>query len=87
MGRRNFLAYAVGMIAAPLVAQRAIMEGNRAVTCDTRVVKCPNNHETCAVVDAPLAVGNDRDDYPEVMQLQKFHVLRCDVCHVLFTRE
>jgi len=87
IGRRSFLSYAVGMVGSAAVAQQAIMEGKKAVVCDSEAVKCPLGHDSCRVIDAPLAVGNDKYDYPEVSQLHTYHVLRCDVCKVLFTRE
>lgn len=84
MTRRSFLAYGVGMASA---AQNAILEKGKAVVCDGDSVKCPNGHDTCQVINAPIAVGNDSYEYPEVAQLRNYHVLRCDVCKVLFTRE
>lgn len=95
--RRAFLACFLGfpvagqlvawLCALPGQAQQAIMEKGKAVVCDREAVKCPNGHDTCAVIDAPIAIGNDSYQYPDVKQLRDYHVLRCDVCKVLFTRE
>lgn len=87
MTRRSFLAYGVGMAGSATFAQQAIMEGKKAVVCDSDSVKCPLGHDSCRVIDAPLAIGNDSYQYPDVKQLRDYHVLRCDVCKVLFTRE
>lgn len=84
MIRRSFLAYGVGMIG---LAQQAVMEKGKAVVCEGDSVKCPNGHDTCRVIDAPIVIGNDSYQYPDVRQLRDYHVLRCDVCKVLFTRE
>lgn len=85
MKRRNFLTAI--LFSAPLFAQTAIMQGDKAVTCENGTITCPNGHKTCRKIDAPLAIGNDSYQNPECQQLREFHVLRCDVCHVLFTRE
>jgi hypothetical protein len=74
-------------IGASAQDKNAIIEKGNAVVCHTDVVKCPLGHDSCTVINAPLAVGNDSYQNPEVGQLTAFHVLRCDVCHVLFTRE
>jgi hypothetical protein len=87
LGRRSFLAGAVGMMAGSTVAQQAIMEGKKAVVCDSEPIKCPLGHDTCRVINAPMAVGNDSYQSPEAVPLPAFHFLRCDTCHVLFTRE
>jgi hypothetical protein len=84
--RRTFLSYGAGMVAAPISAQQAIMEGKKAVVCSDGVVRCPQNHETCRTIDLPLAVGNDSLDYPEVYQLRSKRVLCCDVCGCLFVK-
>jgi|HubBroStandDraft_4_1064222.scaffolds.fasta_scaffold03927_7 hypothetical protein len=90
MNRRKImqlLAVAAFGQAAAFGQKEAIMEGKQAVVCDSKPLKCPNGHDTCAAIDLPIAVGNDRYDYPEVSQIRAYHLLRCDVCHVLFTRE
>jgi hypothetical protein len=90
VNRRNFfsrLSLAFGVIAGTVVAQKAVIEKGKAVVCESDSLKCPNGHDTCPSIDAPLAVGNDSYQNPEVAQLRNYHVLRCDVCHVLFTRE
>lgn len=86
MIRRKFLALLAGLVPAPLL-QQAIMEGRKAVVCDDGPFKCPLGHDTCATIDKPIAVGNDSIDYPEVAQLRNYDVIRCDVCHVVFTRQ
>ena len=68
-------------------AQEAVMQGDKAIACENGTVTCPNGHKTCRKIDAPLAIGNDSYQNPECVQLREFHLLRCDVCHVLFTRE
>jgi hypothetical protein len=47
MSRRGFLAYGVGMLAAMSVAmaQQAVLEKGKAVSCDSNPVKCPNGHD------------------------------------------
>lgn len=83
-GRRSFLAQVFAFLPA---AQQAIMQGSKAVVCKGDAVTCPNGHKTCPRIDAPVVVGNDSYQYPDVGQLRDYHLLRCDVCHVLFTRE
>ena len=85
--RRSFLAWAFGLLGASAVAQKAIMKEGQAVVCESESIKCPNGHATCRIINAPLVVGNDRRDYPDMGQLYEYHVLRCDTCRVLFTRE
>lgn len=87
--RRSFLAYAVGMLAAmPVLAQKkAIVENGKAVVCDSDSIICPNGHQTCLSIDAPVVVGNGSYQNPDVGQLNSFHMERCEVCHVLFTKE
>jgi hypothetical protein len=90
MNRRGFTRLFAGffsLVAMALGQKEAIMEGKQAVVCESKPLKCPNGHDTCAAIDMPIAIGNDRYDYPEVSQLRAYHMLRCDVCHVLFTRE
>lgn len=88
LGRRSFLAYAVGMMAGPLLAQRAELQNGKAIVCDDEVLTCPNQHKTCRNIDAPLVVGSDRNlDSPDIAELHNYHLERCNVCHVLFTRE
>jgi hypothetical protein len=90
IGRRTFLWYGSGMMAAAVSAaaqQKAILEKGQAVVCDSEAVKCPLGHDTCKSINAPLAVGNDSYQNPDVEQLPNFHMMRCEVCHILFTRE
>ena len=86
-GRRRFLTHLLAFIPAAAAAQQAIMQGSKAVVCDGDAVTCPNGHKTCRKIDAPIAIGNDSYQNPECVQLRDYHLLRCDVCHVLFTRE
>lgn len=74
-------------VAAPVIAQNTVMEKGKAITCDSDVLTCPLGHKTCATIDAHLAIGNDNRNYPEVNALFDYRQVRCDVCHVLFTRE
>jgi len=86
--RRSFLAYAVGMLAAiPALAQKTVIEKGRAVVCDGEAVTCPLGHKTCDTINAHLAIGNENRNYPETAVLFDYRMIRCDVCHVLFTRE
>ena len=87
MTRRSLLSALSALIPASLLGQKAIMQNGQAVFCTENAVKCPNGHTTCKVINAPLVVGNDNQSYPDSAQLFSYHVLRCDVCHVLFTRE
>ena len=84
--RRALVGFLFGL-SGIAVAQKAIMEGKKAVVCDGEAVKCPLQHETCRVIDAPLVVGNDRRDYPENSQLFDYRVLVCDQCGILFTQK
>lgn len=86
--RRSFLAYGAGMIAVPALAQKAYVKPDgQGVVCQENTVKCPNGHQTCKIINLPLAVGNDSYEYPDIQQLRSYHVLRCDTCRVLFTAE
>jgi len=94
MGRRTFLGYVsgmVGILTGPAIAQKAIMQGNTAVVCSADSgdpLTCPVcKKQTCRTINKPIAIGNDSYEYPDVAQLQAFHVIRCDSCHALFTRE
>lgn len=85
--RRSFLSYAVGMLASIAGAQKTVMEKGQAVVCDGTTLKCPNGHMTCPTINATMAIGNDNRNYPETAVLFDYHIVRCDVCHVLFTKE
>lgn len=85
--RRNFLFRFLAAVSATAFAQTAVMQKGKAVVCENESVKCPNGHETCKTIDAPLAIGNDNYQNPDCVPLRAYHLLRCDVCHVLFTRE
>jgi len=88
--RRSFLSALVAvLVPASVIAQsgNAIVEKGKAVVCNDYPIKCPNGHDTCRSIDATLVVGNDSRDYPNTAQLFDFHLERCEVCHVLFTRE
>lgn len=85
-GRRSFLSFAVGMLSIP--AQRAIIEKGKAVICESDSLICPVCKEkTCPKIDAPIVVGSGSYQNPDVQALNDFHVIRCDNCHALFTRE
>ena len=63
----------------------AVMEKGKAVVCETSgTAKCPNGHDTCRSIDAPLVIGSGTRDYPDWAQLPDKHIIECDVCHVLF---
>lgn len=84
--RKSFLAYAVGMLTAPLLQKESVMEGNKAVVCDNGSTKCPLGHATCREIDMPLAVGNDNYQYPDCTQIREYHVYCCDQCGILFSK-
>ena len=89
MKRRSFLSYAVGMLSAVgLAAQQSgtgLIEKGKAVVCPTQgTIKCPNGHETCRTIDAPIIIGNDNSSYPDWAQVVSKHMIECDICHVLF---
>jgi hypothetical protein len=89
-GRRSFLAYGVGMLASVSAAfgQRAILENGQAVVCKDDSLICPLcKKPTCPKINAPLMIGNDNREYPDSSQLFDFHIIRCDNCRGLFTRE
>lgn len=86
--RRSFGGILFGWVAAAAVAQKpTVMEKGKAVACENDATECPNGHKTCTTINAPIVVGNDSYQNPDVGQLRDFHVMRCDICHVLFTRE
>jgi hypothetical protein len=88
LSRRAFFSNL--LLGIPVIAfgQEAVMEGGKAIVCDSGTATCPNGHKTCRKIDTPIVVGNDNRDYPDIKgQLFDYHMLRCDVCHVLFTRE
>jgi hypothetical protein len=88
MNRRSILGWIFGLLGGSAVAQqKAVLEKGRAVVCDNEPVKCPMGHDSCRVINAPVVVGNDSYQNPDVGQLRDFHLLRCDQCHVLFTLE
>ncbi|HVN19415.1 MAG TPA: hypothetical protein VMU05_11595 [Dongiaceae bacterium] len=88
MNRRRFLSRAIAMVATPVAAQKAILEKGQAKICDDNgSFTCPNGHKTCASINAPPAVGSDAYQIEDVAALKSFHMMRCEVCHVLFTRE
>lgn len=61
----------------------------KAVVCDGEAVKCPFGHDTCREIDAPVAIGNDSYQNPEVGQLRSYRLLFCEWpgCGVLFARK
>lgn len=87
LSRRTFFSGLLVGIPILALAQRAIIEGKEAVVCESDSVKCPNGHASCKSINAPIVVGNDNREYPDTAQLFGFHLMRCDVCKVLFTRE
>lgn len=86
--RRSFFSFALGLLAAPLLAQHADLQNGKAINCEEEVLTCPNGHKTCRNIDAPIVVGSDRNvDNPDFAELRNYHLERCNQCHVLFTRE
>jgi hypothetical protein len=69
------------------VAQKVAMEKGQAVICDGTTLACPNGHTTCPTINATMAIGNENRSYPETQVLFDYRIVRCDQCHVLFTRE
>jgi hypothetical protein len=51
---------------------------------NTSTVKCPQGHETCRNINAPLVVGNGDYNYPNWAQLTTYKLLWCDTCGALF---
>lgn len=87
MKRRSFIGWLLSGVGVA-VAQRGITEKGQAVICDSDSVKCPLcKSQTCKTINAPIVVGNDNRNYPDQSQLFSFHVVRCDICKVLFTLE
>ena len=95
--RRSFLSYAVGMLAAVGVTsaqeetghEKAILQKDgRAVVCPDDSILCPVcKTKTCSTINATMVIGNENRSYPESSVLFEFHIVRCSICHVLFTRE
>jgi len=89
ISRRVFFSKLVFGIPAA-VAQQAIMQNGKAIVCEGEAVTCPAcKQKTCKVIDAPIVVGNDLRQNPDVAQLFDYHILRCDNpnCHAAFFRE
>ena len=85
MNRRKVFS-AIGIFLSGLAfAQSASLKDKKAIVCSGSTVKCPNNHETCREIDAPIVVGNGNREYPDTGQLFDVKVLRCQQCGVLFT--
>lgn len=90
MNRRSFLTrfgVAVVAVTGTVFAQKqAIMIQGKAKVCenDGSTLKCPNGHETCRNIDAPIAVGNGSYDLSAVAAVRSKIMEECDVCHVLF---
>jgi hypothetical protein len=89
LSRRAFFSNLLLGIPAIALAQdrHAIIEKKQSVICDGSPLTCPNGHTTCPTINATMTVGNENQSYPETAVLFEFHQVRCDVCHVLFTRE
>ena len=86
--QRSFFSILAALLAIPAFGQKtAVMQKGQAVVCDGDAIKCPNGHDSCRTINAPLMVGNDNRSYPDSAQLFDYHLMRCDQCHVLFTRE
>ena len=90
--RRSFLAYAVGMLAAvaPVLAQqkKTVMENGKAVMCDGDTFKCGAcGHDSCRVIDAHMAIGNENANYPETSVLFDYRFVACENCNVLSVRK
>jgi len=87
MRRRAFAAYLagfVGLFAGPLLAQKAIMEKGKAVTCDSDSFKCGAcGHDSCRTINSSMVVGNDNRNYPETAVLFDYRIVVCDNCGVL----
>lgn len=85
--RRSIVGMLLGLVGLAS-AQKVAVQNGKAIVCQGDKLTCPNGHETCASIDAPIIVGSDRNrDYPEWAPLYQFHMERCEQCHVLFTRE
>lgn len=82
--RRGFLTSLVTALFGTSVAQTSITVKGKAVVCSGSSVKCPLGHETCRYIDAPVAVGNDSYQNPDVAQNRNFKMLWCQQCGALF---
>lgn len=88
LSRRAFFSNLLLGIPAAAFGQKAILEGGKAIVCAEESVTCPAcKKATCPTINAPIMIGNDNRNYPDSSQLFDFHQIRCDNCHVLFTRE
>jgi len=67
--------------------QQGVLINGKAKQCDGNPITCPNGHQTCKEINAPIAVGNDSYQNPETFQLKDFTVLWCEQCGVLFARK
>ena len=89
--RRSFLAYGIGMLASVVSAfgqSKAIVENKQAVVCPGDTAKCPVcKSDTCATINAPIVVGNDSREYPDMAQLFDHKIICCDVCGAAFFRK
>lgn len=65
-----------------------VTTSGKAIVCDSgSVIKCPNKHDTCRYIDAPIAVGNDSYSNPEVNRIPNFRMLWCQQCGALFAEK
>lgn len=87
LSRRAFLSNLVVGVPALAARQTATLQKGKAVVCEGSSVKCPLGHETCREIDAPLAVGSQSYQNPEVGRLTAFTMLRCQLCGVLFAEK
>lgn len=83
----NLLVGVTAIAEAKGFGQRSVMEKGKAVVCDGMGLRCPNGHQTCPTIDAPLVIGNQNRNYPDSTVLFDYTQVRCDICHVLFTLE
>lgn len=87
MKRRSFIGWLLSGVGVAVAQQKTAMEKGQAVVCEAQVLRCPLNHETCSSINATMVVGNENRSYPDSNVLFDYHFERCEVCHILFTRE
>jgi hypothetical protein len=86
------LLFGIPVVAGAQEIMRAqtggVTAGGKAIVCENgSTVKCPNKHDTCRYIDAPIAVGNDSYQNPEVAQIRQFRMLWCQQCGALFAEK
>lgn len=87
IGRRTFWQMALGLLAAPLLAQqKGITENGKTVICnDDGSITCPVcKKATCKTLNAPVVLGNNNREYPDQSQMYDYKLICCDNCRAAF---